>query len=95
MAVKETSEIDPHLRSRPPRLIYSFVTVKGGFLIVQGKTKIRISARPEVVYYHPLKSCTNFDDVDARRLVVSKDVHQLLSGVHLRHVGKEFGLKLE
>ena len=60
-----------------------------------GETKIRISARPEMVYYHPLKSCTNFDDVDAGRLVVSKDVHRLLSGVHLRHLRKEFGLELE
>ena len=60
-----------------------------------GETKIRISARPEMVYYHPLKSCTNFDDVDAGGLVISKDVHRLLSGVHLRHLRKEFGLELE
>ena len=59
------------------------------------ETKIRISARPEMVYYHPLKSCTNFHDVDAGRLVVCKDVQRLLSGVHLPHFSKEFGLELE
>ena len=50
-----------------------------------------------MVYYHPLKSCTELDDndVDAGKLVVSKDVHRLLSGVHLRHLRKEFGLELE
>ena len=60
-----------------------------------GEAKIRISARPEMVYYHPLKSCTNFNDIAAGRLVVCKDVQRLLSGVHLRHLRKEFGLELE
>lgn len=60
-----------------------------------GETKIRISVRPEMVHYHPLKSCTNFDDVNTGSHVVSKDVHRLLSGVHLRHLRKEFGLELE
>ena len=61
------------------------------------ETRIRISSKSEMVYYHPLQSCTNLDDndVDAGRIVVSKDVHRLLSGVHLWYLRKEFGLELE
>lgn len=95
MAVKEESEINPHLLSLPPRLIYSFVTVNGGFLIVLGRPRLESALRPEMVYYHPLKSCTNFADVDTGSHVVSKDIHRLLSGVHLRHLRKEFGLELD
>ena len=43
MAVKEESEINTHLRSLPLRLIYSFVTVNGGFLIVLGRPRLELA----------------------------------------------------
>ena len=61
-----------------------------------GETRIRISSKPEMVYYHPLRSCTGLDedDVEAGRLVVSREVHGLLTKVHRRHLCKEFKLEL-
>lgn len=62
-----------------------------------GETRIRISSKPEMVYYHPLRSCTGLDegDVEAGRLVVSREVHRLLTKVHRRHLFKEFKLELD
>ena len=61
-----------------------------------GEIKIRISSMPEMVYYHPLRSCTGLhdDDVTAGRLVVPTEVKRLLNKVHLRHLHKEFKLEL-
>ena len=61
-----------------------------------GETTIRISANPEMVYYHPLRSCTALDDDDVNegRLVVPNEVRRLLNKVHLRHLNKEFKLEL-
>ena len=63
----------------------------------EGETRIRISSKPEMVYYHPLPSCTGLDedDVEAGRLVVSREVHRLLTKVHRRHLCKEFKLELD
>ena len=56
----------------------------------EGETRIRISSKPEMVYYHPLRSCTGLDedDVEAGRVVVSREVHRLLTKVHRRHICK-------
>lgn len=61
-----------------------------------GETKVRISSNPEMVYYHPLRSCTGLDDDDLAtgRLVVPGEVKGLLNKVQLRHLNKEFNLKL-
>lgn len=61
------------------------------------ETTIRISLKPEMVYYHPLRSCTGLDDDDAKagKLVVPREVHRLLKKVHLRHLCKEFKLELD
>ena len=61
-----------------------------------GETTIRIGANPEMVYYHPLRSCTALDDDDVNegRLVVPNEVRRLLNKVHLRHLNKEFKLEL-
>ncbi|KAJ7391502.1 hypothetical protein OS493_018553 [Desmophyllum pertusum] len=62
-----------------------------------GETKIRISSKPEMAYYHPLRSCTGLDhdDVKVGRLIVPKDVHRLLNKVQSRHLIKEFQLELD
>ena len=53
-----------------------------------GETRIRISSKP---------SCTGLheDDVEAGRLVVSREVHRLLTKVLRRHLCKEFKLELD
>ena len=50
----------------------------------EGETRIRIS-KPEMVYYHPLTGLDE-DDVEAGRLVVSREVHRLLTKVHVTFV---------
>ena len=61
-----------------------------------GETTIRISSKPEMVYYHPLRSCTGLDDDDVKegKLVVPNEIHRLLTKVHVRHLNKEFKLEL-
>ena len=58
-----------------------------------GETTIRISAKPEMVYYHPLRTCSGLDedDVEAGR----REVRRLLDKVHQRHLYKEFKLELD
>ena len=61
-----------------------------------GETKIRISSTPEMVYYHPFKSCTNLTAGDVRegKLIVADDVQKNLSTLHKRVLFKEFGMML-
>lgn len=61
-----------------------------------GETKIRISSTPEMIYYHPVKSCTNLTASDVRegKLIVADDVQKNLSSLHKRVLFKEFGMML-
>lgn len=61
-----------------------------------GETKIRISSTPKMIYYHPVKSCTNLTASDVRegKLIVADDVQKNLSSLHKRVLFKEFGMML-
>ena len=49
-----------------------------------GETTIRISSKPEMVYYHPYGSCTGLhnDDMKEGKLVIPNEVRCLLTKVH-------------
>ena len=59
-----------------------------------GETKLRISTKPEMVYFHPFKSCVNLTVQDAKdgRLLAKDDIEQCLNQAHKRLLLKEFGM---
>ena len=59
-------------------------------------TKLRLSTEPEMVYFHPLKSCVNLtvQDVSDGKLLDKDGVKQCLNGTHKRLLLKEFGFLL-
>lgn len=59
-----------------------------------GETKLRISTKPEMVYFHPFKSCVNLtvQDLKDGRLLPKDDIEQCLNQAHKRLLLKEFGM---
>ena len=61
-----------------------------------GDTKLRLSSKPGMVYFHPFKSCVNLtvQDVSEGKLIVKDGVKQYLNEAHKRLLMKEFGFLL-
>lgn len=61
-----------------------------------GDTKLQLSSKPEMVYFHPLKACVNLtiQDVSEGKLIVKDGIKQYLSEAHRRLLLKEFGFLL-
>ena len=61
-----------------------------------GDTKLRLSSKPEMVYFHPFKSCVNLtvQDVSEGKLIVKDGIAQYLNEAHKRLLMKEFGFVL-
>ena len=56
-----------------------------------GDTKLRLSSKPEMVYFHPFKSCVNLSVVSEGKLIVKDGIEQYLNEAHKRLLMKEFG----
>lgn len=62
----------------------------------RGAGIVRISTKPEYVYYHPLKSCVPKGGLDQKEnFFVTDRVERLLSDVHCQLLWREFGLNLD
>lgn len=59
-----------------------------------GDTKLRLSLKPEMVYFHPLNSCVNLtvQDVSEGKLIVVDGIKQYLNEANKRLLLKEFGI---
>ena len=61
-----------------------------------GDTKLRLSSKLEMVYFHPFKSCVNLtvQDLSEGKLIVKDGIAQYLNEAHKRLLMKEFGFLL-
>ena len=61
-----------------------------------GDTKLRLSSKPEMVYFHPINCCVNLSvqDVSEGKLIVEDGIKQYLNDAHKRLLLKEFGFLL-
>ena len=55
-------------------------------------TKLRLSLKPEMVYFHPLNSCVNLtvQDMSEGKLIVKDGIRQYLNEANKRLILKEF-----